>query len=234
MSSLLLVRHGQASFGAADYDVLSDLGALQSRALGRWLALRGERFDALYAGPRRRQLDTARHLASAATDAGATLPAITTIDELDEFPAIEIMRMWMPRIAAEDASLATQLASTDVSEQGRAIERAFELITRRWWGGDLDTGDLESFAAFRERVLRGLARVMETEGRGRRALVVTSGGPISIAVQQSLGLADDVALRLAMVIANASVTELRWRGSEVSLAGFNHTAHMAPSNITSR
>jgi broad specificity phosphatase PhoE len=34
MGQVLLIRHGQASFGADDYDVLSDLGWTQGRALG--------------------------------------------------------------------------------------------------------------------------------------------------------------------------------------------------------
>ena len=41
MGVVLLVRHGQASFGAADYDVLSDNGSQQSRLLGRSLAAHG-------------------------------------------------------------------------------------------------------------------------------------------------------------------------------------------------
>jgi broad specificity phosphatase PhoE len=234
VSTLLLIRHGQASFGAADYDVLSERGIEQSRTLGRWLIDRGERIDALYAGPRRRQIDTARHLASAAADAGAPLPPVITIDELDEFPAIELGRIWLPRLSTEDPALAAELASADPAEQGRAIMRAFDLLTGRWWRGELDSGDLESFAAFRDRVARGLARVMTAEGRGRRALCVTSGGPISIAIQQCLALADAVAFRLATVIANASTTELRWRGTEVTLFGFNQTAHLSPSTITLR
>ena len=48
--SLLLVRHGQASFGAADYDQLSGRGVEQSRRLGDWLADGGHRFDAREAG----------------------------------------------------------------------------------------------------------------------------------------------------------------------------------------
>ena len=38
MGQILLVRHGQASWGAADYDVLSDLGEEQGTAVGRALA----------------------------------------------------------------------------------------------------------------------------------------------------------------------------------------------------
>lgn len=36
MGQLLLVRHGQASFGADDYDQLSDLGKRQSIRLGEY------------------------------------------------------------------------------------------------------------------------------------------------------------------------------------------------------
>ena len=39
--SVLLVRHGQASFGADDYDVLSETGLGAGRLLGAWLAERG-------------------------------------------------------------------------------------------------------------------------------------------------------------------------------------------------
>ena len=41
MSELYLVRHAQASFGAANYDQLSDLGHQQSRWLGDHLGMRG-------------------------------------------------------------------------------------------------------------------------------------------------------------------------------------------------
>ncbi|EPM78754.1 hypothetical protein A249_34210, partial [Pseudomonas syringae pv. actinidiae ICMP 18804] len=38
MGSIYLIRHGQASFGADDYDVLSPVGIRQSRVLGAHLA----------------------------------------------------------------------------------------------------------------------------------------------------------------------------------------------------
>ena len=47
MGTLTLVRHGQASFGAADYDQLSELGLRQCQALGTYLADRRRRFDAV-------------------------------------------------------------------------------------------------------------------------------------------------------------------------------------------
>ena len=50
MSELYLVRHAQASFGAANYDQLSDLGHRQSRWLGDHLGMRGMAFDQLVVG----------------------------------------------------------------------------------------------------------------------------------------------------------------------------------------
>ena len=43
MGQLLLVRHGQASFGAEDYDVLSETGWEQGRRLGAHLVRAGVR-----------------------------------------------------------------------------------------------------------------------------------------------------------------------------------------------
>ncbi len=58
MGTLYLVRHGQASFGAADYDQLSPLGRLQSQRLGAWLRVQGLRFDAVLTGTLRRHAQT--------------------------------------------------------------------------------------------------------------------------------------------------------------------------------
>ena len=50
MGVVLLVRHGQASWGAADYDNLSEVGEQQSRVLGRALADRGVQPSVVVAG----------------------------------------------------------------------------------------------------------------------------------------------------------------------------------------
>ena len=41
MAELYLIRHAQASFGAENYDQLSDLGHQQSQSLGKALADQG-------------------------------------------------------------------------------------------------------------------------------------------------------------------------------------------------
>jgi broad specificity phosphatase PhoE len=62
MGVVLLVRHGQASFGADDYDVLSETGVEQSRRLGRVLAEQGLAPVAVVHGAMRRQRDTAAEM----------------------------------------------------------------------------------------------------------------------------------------------------------------------------
>lgn len=62
MSELILVRHGQASFGAESYDKLSPKGVEQAKILAQhWRAL-GERFDHIYSGNLLRQRETAHEL----------------------------------------------------------------------------------------------------------------------------------------------------------------------------
>lgn len=60
MGSIYLIRHGQASFGADDYDVLSPTGIRQAEILGRHLAELGISFDRCLAGDLRRQQHTDR------------------------------------------------------------------------------------------------------------------------------------------------------------------------------
>lgn len=227
------MRHGQASFGAEDYDVLSPLGAEQGRLLGTHLVERGRAIDAIYAGPRRRHAATAAALIEGAAVAGVTAPPPIVLDGLDEYPAIELLRRWMPRLAELDPALATTLASGD----RRGFQDAFEAIVDRWVRGELTTDDdLETFHAFAARVEATLTTIREREGRGRSIVVVTSGGPIAMAMRACLGLADVTALRLAWVVANASYTELRYRdgGDPLALIGFNHAPHLDAPRTTYR
>ena len=66
MGAILLVRHGQASFGSADYDVLSPSGEQQARRLGAALAARGIRPASVISGSMRRQRASAAALVAQA------------------------------------------------------------------------------------------------------------------------------------------------------------------------
>jgi phosphohistidine phosphatase SixA len=70
MSTLILVRHGQASFGASDYDRLSETGVRQSELPGIYWAGRGPSFDAAYSGAQQRQQQTQQIVRQAYQRAG--------------------------------------------------------------------------------------------------------------------------------------------------------------------
>ena len=218
-----MIRHGQASYGAADYDVLSDLGAKQSRELGTYWGSRGHGLDAVYTGPRKRQIDTARHFLEAAAGSGASYPAPTVVDEFDEYPAFELLKHWMPILLKDDPEFKKLLAAGASAKQ---MDRALDIIVTRWANGELDTGEHESFEQFVARVDRGLKHVMAEQGRGKRVAVVTSGGPISVGMKLTLGIADERTLRVAAVVVNASYTEFRYREDELTMVGFNRIPHL--------
>src|SRR5215475_10141502 len=65
MGVLLLVRHGQASLGTADYDRLSDVGRRQAQVTGARLARTDLTVDRVICGGLTRQRDTAEPLLAA-------------------------------------------------------------------------------------------------------------------------------------------------------------------------
>jgi broad specificity phosphatase PhoE len=197
---LLLIRHGQASFDAEEYDVLSPAGVAQSALLGTHLAASAP---------------------LAARGAGAMWPEPIVLDELDEFPFQEVLRLGIPQVMSDGAPI--------VDPRG-GFSRAFHEAMLRWADGRI-AGDFERYPDFVARVGRALDRIVDAEGRGRRVAVVTSGGPIAVAVQRALELSPPVAIRVQSVIANASLSELKYRAGELTLTAFNGVHHLAPAQL---
>ena len=62
MTSIYLVRHGQASFGKKDYDNLSEIGEKQSFLLGEHFKKLKLNFDKIYVGTLKRQIQTSEQI----------------------------------------------------------------------------------------------------------------------------------------------------------------------------
>lgn len=231
MGTLYLIRHGQASYGEADYDRLSARGQDQARAVGRWLATRG--VSALYTGPLRRQVQTGAFACEAAAAAGGSLPEPTSLLELAEYPAFELLQHLVPRLVAEDPKFeALKSAPTP-----RLLDEAFHTILARWASDEWAVDGVERVAEFVARVREGLTRMLASAASGAKIACVTSAGPIGVAVGLTFGIPDARMVRTSIVIRNASVTELRfrtqdfarhaaWKPEQVSLVTFNVTAHL--------
>jgi len=239
VGTLYLIRHGQASYGSADYDRLSPKGEVQSRALGARLDLAGlVGLDAIYSGPMTRQRQTLDHVRAAAAEAGHALPDRGGIaDELAEYPAFELLTAAMPQLIAEEPSLAPlRTGAVDPA----LLDRAFWLLIGRWSRGDLTVAGVETIADFTARVRAGIERLVGAHGGGRIG-VVTSGGAIGIAVLLALGITGERAIAIGRHIRNTSVSEFRyrsrefaWRPDDFSLVAFNHVGHLSADHHTVR
>jgi broad specificity phosphatase PhoE len=217
MTSVVLVRHGQASFGAADYDVLSETGRRQARIAGEALRGRVGTVRAVVTGSMRRQRDTA-----AACLEAMGLSAPRTEDAAwNEFDHEEVLRVYEPRWA-DHARVHRELEAAALAD---VFERSFHAAVARWTGGAHDAEYAETWPGFLARVDGALARLPRS--RGGTVLVFTSGGPISAACRAHLGAEDAAAVFAhAFRIANASVTTLEAHAGGTTLRTFNDHAHL--------
>jgi broad specificity phosphatase PhoE len=239
MSRLLLVRHGQASAGSADYDRLSDLGWRQARELGRHWARLGVVPDHVWTGPCRRQRETAEAVAGAfAGDAGGW-PQAELLPELDEHDGYQVFTRSLPRIAEADAEARRALALVDrpLDDDKRLYYRVYRRATRLWARGELalppGTPVLEDWPVFRRRAERAVARLIEGPSAGRTVVAFTSSGPVAVAVGKALGLDHEAVMGLSWTVRNASVSEFLFSGERFSLHSFNSQLHLAAPGLES-
>jgi broad specificity phosphatase PhoE len=222
----MLVRHGQASFGAKEYDALSDLGKEQSRVLGRSLLSRGSAPDLVLRGNMRRHVQTA-----AALQEGAGTEVTEQLDDgWDEFDFQQVVEMHKP-MYRNRTLMKADLARTLRPVQ--AFQEVFETATARWASGEHDGDYAESFPAFRSRVADALDRAEELATDHPVVAIVTSGGPIAMAAAL-LTLGRDVDARalatswaaLNRVSVNTGVTKIIAGKRGLSMSTYNEHTHV--------
>lgn len=218
MGTIYLIRHGQASFGAGDYDQLSTLGTEQAGVLGRALAARGVTPDLVVCGELRRHRQTAQGCL-AAMPLAAQWQEDPAWNEYDHEMMIEAYR---PRFR-DKALMMAELAATP--NPRRAFQDIFAESMKRWISGEHDADYAETWRGFCDRVETGVQRLRETLGRSKTALVFTSGGPITAVVRERLALTDLHAAQLNWTLANAAVTKLIYSERGLYLSSFNEHAH---------
>jgi len=218
MGTLYLVRHGQASFGADDYDRLSDLGRRQSLRLGQYLRQRfGDRlaFDTVLTGTLRRQIHTWEALAEGA---GLTTPR-TPWPGLNEYDSHAVLEAIHPE----------PLPRPDTPELYRHHFRLLREGLAAWMEGRVAPRGMPSYADFVRGVTGALDHVREHSGGN--ALIVSSGGPIATAVGQVLGTAAETTIELNLRIRNTSITEFAFTPKRHMLVTYNTLPHLDGSEF---
>jgi broad specificity phosphatase PhoE len=216
MGTLYLVRHGQASFGAADYDQLSDLGQRQSERLGRYWAERGLRFDAVLTGTLKRHAQTWAGIAR-----GAGLDALTPTEwpGLNEYDSEAVIRAVLP------GGRHDSLGDPHTPEGYRAHFRLLRDGLAQWMAGTVSPAGMPAYTDFVHGITRALEHVRQHHA-GQNVLLVSSGGPIATAVGHVLGLSPDATIDLNMRIRNSAVTEFVFNPRRHTLLTYNTLPHL--------
>ncbi|MEM5426400.1 MULTISPECIES: histidine phosphatase family protein [Paraburkholderia] len=212
MAELYLVRHGQASFGAENYDELSSSGVTQSRWLGEYCAQAALTFDRVVTGTMRRHAQTADALLTAM--GGATVEVVQDAD-LNEYDFHALFS------ALGESGLAPGLlAEGSMKPFYKGLKQVLQL-----WSEDKLPGRIpETWGQFQARCER--ARLAIQRSGGKRILVVSSGGPIAVFTQQVLQAPAAAAIALNMQIRNSSVSQYVFNDSAMSLVTFNTLPHL--------
>jgi broad specificity phosphatase PhoE len=211
MGTLYLVRHGQASFGAADYDQLSPLGQRQCLRLGGWFRERGTRFDAVLTGTLRRH---AQSLAAIEEGLQAQHAALA-LPGLNEYDGDAVIRAIHPG----------PLDRPTTPEQVRQHFRLLRQGLAQWMAGATQPQGMPAHAAFAAGVVQALDHVRTRHGDGT-VLVVSSGGPIATAIGHVLGLGAEATIELNLHIRNSAVSELKVGPKRHTLITFNALPHL--------
>lgn len=210
MGTLYLVRHGQASFGADNYDVLSSMGHRQSVRLGEYFKSKGLTFDAALTGTLNRQIQT---FAGICEGMGMEPDALRQTG-LNEYDAEAVIAAIHP----------AKLEKPTSPEMVRSHFRLLKDGLAQWMAGVVSPRGMPSYTDF----VAGITGVLDhvkTSYTGN-VLLVSSGGPIATAVGHVLGTSPEATIDLNLRIRNCSVTEFAFTPKRHMLVTYNTLPHL--------
>ncbi|MYM62831.1 histidine phosphatase family protein [Pseudomaricurvus sp. HS19] len=211
MAEIILVRHGQASFGAANYDQLSELGSRQAQWLGEHLRALGRDVDSVFMG------DMARHRQTAE----AILQGLGRELELHIQPGLNEYRFQglLDPLRTQHPHLWQETGNA-----GRDYYFNMQKAMSYWMDGTISDDGLDSWESFSRRIRDAFDTACGTGAK--RTLVVSSGGPIAVILGQLLGLDNAATRQLALQIKNSSCSTLLSNGHYFTLDSFNDVSHL--------
>ena len=223
MGTLYLVRHGQASFGAEDYDNLSELGVKQSVRLGEYWRGKGLKFDAVLVGTLKRHAQTYAGICKGMGEgADFNLQALQW-PGLNEYDSHAVIAAIHP----------APLQKPDTPELYRHHFRLLRDGLTQWMNGVVSPKGMPAYPEFLKGITSALDHVrgLPHEGKGGdggsgNVLIVSSGGPISTAVGHVLGTTAETTIELNLRIRNSSVTEFAFNPKRHLLVTYNTLPHL--------
>lgn len=221
MAVVYLIRHGQASFGKANYDQLSDLGHQQSTRLGFALAERLPMFDQVYLGSMLRHKQTANNCL-AAFDSSVDQVKASVDEGWNEYNHQDILAKYRPEFASHETMRAF-LKKQDNPK--KAFEYHFNKAMDRWMQGNHEDDYEESWRTFSGRVQTAFENVLADTQLSKNVAVFTSGGPISLIAQSLLGVDQLQIMKMNWTLLNCGVTKIVSTNNRVFLSSLNDHSH---------
>lgn len=236
MSTLLLIRHAQASFLADDYDNLSPHGLNQSTILGEYLADKGYQFDALYAGTLKRQLQTYEQVKAVYQKRDLAIPEVTIVPELNEYEAMGSMDDFEKELSGHHPQFKDWFAEMRNNPTHKTKMKMVVNYLNLWATGklgfDLPEG-AQTFADFRNTAEEGLRKVMSGNEKGKTIAAFSSGGCIAAMLGKIIGVPNPgKVMGFNLVMLNTAISEILFSGSRLSMKTFNGLPHLDEKMVT--
>jgi broad specificity phosphatase PhoE len=215
MATIYLVRHGQASFGAENYDELSALGLRQAQVTGEYFRAVGVVFDAVYSGDLSRQRETARWVV-----ASQSHEVPHHIDpRFNEIRNDEQLECLLPEVIKHNPTVKALMEKGLGSSKD--YQKAIDAVFNFWVSPACNEPRIQSWAEYSGGAREALANVMQSQGAGKTVGIFASGGTVATLVAQVLGLDGEHTYQFYEPMFNCSVTQLFYSGTKVSLSFFN-------------
>ncbi|MDB2432741.1 histidine phosphatase family protein [Luminiphilus sp.] len=220
MADLLIIRHGQASFGADNYDQLSTLGQRQADLTGEFLSQSGVHFSAAFSGDLSRQRETGERILAQLEDA----PSLVIDPRLNEVQTDEQMAVMTPLLCEQDPRFATLIA--DMNKDSKSFQKIIETVFNYWVSPNCQVAGIRSWQDYSAGVVSAFEAARASAESGSTSAIFTSGGTIATLVGHVLGLSADRVYEFYEPVFNCSITRLIFNSRKCSLSTFNDVSHL--------
>ena len=222
MTTILLARHGQASFGQENYDQLSELGCQQARLLGQHYANTQRRIDAIFSGSLVRQRDSARHFWDKYQPSIGVSGHVPILDI--ETPNSYVLPVFN-EFNHEDVFMKSTPHLTTQAQVAAELARNKQPLTR--------LGEMFGWPTFSQRAQQALEQVgaqvaqLDHLHQDSTVLVFTSGGVIAAITAHLLQQGSQTAYQLTQSSVNTGVTAISLpHPTTPQLLAFNEHSHL--------
>ena len=216
MADLLIIRHGQASFGAENYDQLSALGQHQADLTGEFLSQSGVQLSAAFSGDLSRQRETGERILAQLEDA----PSLVIDPRFNEVQTDEQVAVMTPLLCEQDPRFAALMA--DMNKDSKSFQKIIETVFNYWVSPNCQVAGIQSWQEYSA----GVVSAFESAESGSTSAIFTSGGTIATLVGHVLGLSADRVYEFYEPVFNCSITRLIFNTHKCSLSTFNDVSHL--------